>query len=97
MALLPDARHFLRWWHRKVFTRMRRHRSQALLKCGLVEEEQNHRRVTRSVLHSYPVPMRDEDGCSRSSIVSPTSQGNAHRSLVDEYDFVFIKMFVRRW
>jgi len=43
------------------------------------------------------IPMRDEHRGSRPSIILATSQGYAHRTLVDEYDFVFVEMLVCRY
>jgi len=40
--------------------------------------------------------MRDEDCRARSCVVFDSSQGDAHRTLVDEYDLVFVQMLVSR-
>jgi hypothetical protein len=91
---LPDDSHvrqppFFLEGHRESFARTRRQGSQALLKRRLVEKEQNHGWLIGSVLHFYPVPMRDEYRGSRPGIVLVTLQGDAYRTSVDEYDFIF--------
>src|SRR5580658_6030762 len=40
--------------------------------------------------------MRDENCRSRSCVVFTSSQRDAHRTLVDEYDFIFVQMLVGR-
>jgi hypothetical protein len=72
------------------------------IKCGLVEEKQNHGRLTGNIRYADPISMRDENCRSRSCVVFTSSQGDAHRTLVDEYDFIFVQMlvgrnFVSRW
>src|SRR5208282_5068334 len=96
MTFLFGSRHFLRRGHGERFARTRGQGSQALLKCRLVEEKQNHRGLTGSILDSYPAPVRNKYCSSRSRVVWTTCQSNPHRTPVDKYDFIFIEMLVCR-
>ena len=89
VAFFTNRLHLVRRRHDEFLTRTRRHRSKALLECGLVEEEQDHRWLAGGILHADPVPVRDENRGSRSCVVLMTSQGDAHRTFVDKNDFIF--------
>src|SRR5271168_11099 len=70
----------------------RRHCSNA----GLLKKNRIMAGSLRNVRHADPVSMRDENCRSRSGVVFTSSQRDAHCTLVDKYDFVFVQMLVGR-
>src|SRR5579859_1027429 len=96
MTLLFGRFHFFWWRHCEFFARTCGSGSQALLKSRLVEEEQDHRGLLGRILHTYPVPVRNENRRSRSGVVLAASQCDPHCTFVDEYHFILVEMLVRR-